>query len=138
VIDLGLLLGSSACTDRLSTRIILVNSAPGGHNQGKATRDTGPGRGDARLIGLIAEQVSDLIEVAAEQVTLAPVHLARAPYLDAIARTDRGFVPLIAAAKLALVLGGPAGSSSEDEETPTPVRYEAEDEQARPGTPVND
>ncbi len=38
VIDLGLLLGSSPCPDRLSTRIILVNSAPGGQNRGDETR----------------------------------------------------------------------------------------------------
>ena len=35
VIDLGLLLGSVPCRDCLSTRIILVNDAPGDHNQGK-------------------------------------------------------------------------------------------------------
>src|SRR4051812_23556435 len=38
VIDLGLLLGASACPDRLSTRIILVNDAPGDHNRGGVGR----------------------------------------------------------------------------------------------------
>ena len=33
VIDLGLLLGSAPCRDCLSTRIILVNDAPGDHNR---------------------------------------------------------------------------------------------------------
>jgi chemotaxis-related protein WspB len=135
VIDLGLLLGSSPCPDRLSTRIILVKSASGGQNQGEETR--GPGR-EVRLLGLIAEQVSDLIEVGPDQVVPAPVHLARAPYLDAIARTDRGFVPLIAAAKLSVVLGpssfvlgGPAQVPGDEEKTP--VECEAEDEQVRLG-----
>jgi chemotaxis-related protein WspB len=123
VIDLGLLLGSSPCPDRLSTRIILVKSAPGGQNRGDETRDAD--RGPARLLALIAEQVSDLIEVTAEQVIPAPVHLPQAPYLDAIARTDRGFVPMIAVEKLSLVLGpssfvlgGPDRVPGEDEKTP--------------------
>ena len=34
VIDLGLLLSSVPCRDCLSTRIILVNDAPGDHNSG--------------------------------------------------------------------------------------------------------
>jgi chemotaxis-related protein WspB len=94
VIDLGLLLGTSPGADRLSTRIILVKSTPDGQNR----------EGDARLLGLIAERVIDLVEVAPEQVTPTPVHLARAPYLGAIARTDRGFVPLIEAAGLRRLL----------------------------------
>jgi chemotaxis-related protein WspB len=94
VIDLGLLLGSSPGADRLSTRIILVKSTPDGQNR----------KGDAGHLGLIAERVIDLVEVTPEQVTPAPVHLARAPYLGAIARTDRGFVPLIDAARLRWLL----------------------------------
>ncbi len=97
VIELGLLLGSSPGADRLSTRIILVKSAPDGQDRG----------GDARVLGLIAERVIDLVEVTADQVAPAPVHLARAPYLGAIARTDRGFVPLIEAAGLRRLLEPP-------------------------------
>jgi len=140
VIDLGLLLGSSPCADRLSTRIILVKSTTGGQNQGEAAR--GPGRGDAHLLGLIAEQVSDLVEVGPDQVVPVPVHLPQAPYLDSVARIDRGFVPLIAAAKLSLVLGpsslvpgSPDRSSGADDEASAPVRDEAEDEPTRPGAP---
>jgi chemotaxis-related protein WspB len=103
VIDLGLLLGSSPGADRLSTRIILVKTTPGGHNRkDEEARDSA--RGEARVLGLIAERVIDLVEVEPEQVTPAPVHLARAPYLGTIARTDRGFVPLIEAAKLRRLL----------------------------------
>jgi chemotaxis-related protein WspB len=104
VIDLGLLLGSSPGADRLSTRIILVKSEPGGHNR-KGEEARGPDQGPARILGLIAERVIDLVKIEPEQVTPAPVHLARAPYLDAIARTDRGFVPLIGVPALSSVIG---------------------------------
>jgi chemotaxis-related protein WspB len=103
VIDLGLLLGSSPSTDRLSTRIILVKSAPGGQNRGDEPRD--PAGGDARILGLIAERVIDLVPVGPEQVAPAPMHLPQAPYLDSVARIEGGFVPLIAISKLSLVLG---------------------------------
>ena len=46
-----------------------------------------------RILGLIAERVIDLVQVGPEQVTPAPVHLPQAPYLDSVARIDRGFVP---------------------------------------------
>ena len=98
VIDLGLLLGAGACPDRLSTRIILVNPAPEAHNQSEGDRAE-------KLLGLIAEQVSDLTRVQPEQVVSAPVHLPQAPYLDTIAQTDQGFVPLIEVSKLSLVIG---------------------------------
>ncbi len=98
VIDLGLLLGAGPCPDRLSTRIILVNHAADDHNQSEGDRV-------GKLLGLIAEQVSDLTRVQPEQVVPAPVHLPEAPYLDTIARTDQGFVPLIEVSKLSLVLG---------------------------------
>lgn len=102
VIDLGLLLGPSASSDRLSTRIVLVKSAPGGQNRGEAPG--GPEGVGASVIGLIAERVIDLVPVEPERVIPAPMHLPQAPYLDAVARIDGGFVPLIAVAKLAMVL----------------------------------
>lgn len=86
VVDLGLLLGSSASAGRLSTRIILVRSAGVGEDGGQE----GP-----RVLGLIAERVIDLVPVEPGQVEPAPVHLPRAPYLSSVARLDRGFVPLI-------------------------------------------
>jgi chemotaxis-related protein WspB len=114
VIDLGALLGAAPCPDRLSTRIILVNDAPGDDNRAddrdrsvevedSQRRQPAPGP-DRHLLGLIAEQVSDLTRVRPEQVAPAPVHLPQAPYLEAIAQTDQGFVPLIAVSKLSLVL----------------------------------
>src|SRR4051812_37877755 len=75
VIDLGIRLGSDRCPDRLSTRIILVDSRPADRNppesrgdpspldvdpqQPGADRTTGQDRGPW-LLGLIAEQVSDV------------------------------------------------------------------------------
>ena len=117
VIDLGALLGAAPCQDRLSTRIILVNDAPGDHNRQKDDRDEPAGQpGQPRpgpdrhgsLLGLIAEQVIDLTPVRTEQVVPAPVRLPQAPYLDAIAQLDQQFVPLIAVEKIresALVSG---------------------------------
>ncbi len=116
VIDLGLLLGTSPCPDRLSTRIILVKAEPYDHNQsegdrpgpagepGLPPRDANPDRG---LIGLIAEHVGDLTRVQPEQVVPAPVSLPQAPYLEMIARTDREFVPLVGVSRLSLGLRSP-------------------------------
>jgi chemotaxis-related protein WspB len=102
VVDLGLLLGSSPSADRLSTRIILAKSAPGGQNRGEVPRDHD--RPEAGVIGLIAEHVIDLVPIEPEQVAPAPVPLPEAPYLDSVARIDRGFVPLIDVSKLSLVI----------------------------------
>jgi chemotaxis-related protein WspB len=131
VIDLGLLLGSSPCADRLSTRIILVKSSPGGQNRGK-----GPGEPDQgpNLLGLIAEQVIDLIEVEPERITPAPVHLAGVPYLGAIARTDRGFVPLISISSLVIChLSFVPGSATIAE-----ARTEISEESPESKNPTND
>ena len=68
VIDLGLLMGTAPCRDCLSTRIILVNDAPGDHNHGKddpddssENRRRSPANPmpDSSLLGLIGEQVSE-------------------------------------------------------------------------------
>jgi chemotaxis-related protein WspB len=113
VIDLGMLLGAVPCQDRLSTRIILVNDAPDDHNRQKEDRgerimDSGQSASrqdrDWHLLGLIAEQVSDLDAVQPEQVVPAPMHLPQAPYFSAIAQTDQGIVPLIAVSKLSSVI----------------------------------
>ena len=109
VIDLGLLLGGAACRDRLSTRIILVNDAPGDHNRGKqdrieSIRDGGQSLPDQKreptLLGLVAEEVSDLTIVRPEQLLPAPVRLPQAPYLDAIVQTDQGILQLITVDKV--------------------------------------
>jgi chemotaxis-related protein WspB len=105
VIDLGVLVGAAPCQDRLSTRIILVNDAPGDPQRRRLDRGDPVGQPDpprpgpdrhVSLLGLIAEQVIDLTPARPEQVVPAPVHLPPAAYLDAIARLDHRFLPLIA------------------------------------------
>ena len=99
VIDLGLLLGGGPSPDRLSTRIILVNPLPHNHNR---TEDAPAGK----LLGLIAEQVSDLTRIQPDQVIPAPVLLPDAPYLDTIAQTDQGFLPMIQVSRLSQYVVG--------------------------------
>jgi len=113
VIDLGLLLGAAPCRDRLSTRIILVNDARGDHNRGKQDRDESvqdcgqspPDREqEPTLLGLVAEEVSDLTHASSEQLLPAPVRSPQAPYLDGIVQTDQGILQLIAVDKVRDVL----------------------------------
>ena len=116
VIDLGLLFDSAPCRDCLSTRIILVNDAPDDRNRGSDAPDhSGKGRPnsptdpacDPRLLGLIGEQVSDLIHVQPEQVAPAPVQLPQMAFLEAIVQTEEGIVQLIAVERIReTALGG--------------------------------
>ena len=137
VIDLGVLLGAAPCRDRLSTRIILVNDAPGdqncredlrGHSAGQPGQPRpGPDRRGS-LLGLIAEQVIDLTPTRPEQVVPAPVHLSQAPYLEAIAQLDQGFIPLITVERIrdSAHLSGQFPVVSEDTEMPAALRGNAE------------
>jgi chemotaxis-related protein WspB len=113
VIDLGLLLGSESCRNRLSTRIILVNSRPSDHNQQRQPGEAGgygqgekfgghtSREGDQRpghhrwLLGLIAEQVSDVASIKPEQVISAAMQLPQAPYLGSIVEIDHEMAQLI-------------------------------------------
>lgn len=104
VIDLGLLLGITPCQDWLSTRIILVDYASGGHyhrSQGCDTsHDEMAGARVSRkpgvaLLGLVAEHVSDLTYAQPEQIIPAPVSLPQTPYLGAMIQTNYGIVQLI-------------------------------------------
>jgi chemotaxis-related protein WspB len=114
VIDLGIRLGSDRCCDRLSTRIILVNSRPGDHNHREVDGDpatwdleqeprsvrTTPQDHRPWLLGLIAEQVSDVKSVNQEQVISASMQLPQAPYLGAIVDIDHQMVQLMATEKI--------------------------------------
>ena len=104
VIDLGLLMGAAPCRNCLSTRIILVNDAPGGHNQGKDDLDDSSENRRrwpsnpvpaSSLLGLIGEQVSDLTKVQREQLVPSPIQLLHAPFLDATVQTNQGIVQMI-------------------------------------------
>jgi chemotaxis-related protein WspB len=113
VIDLGTLLGSEKCRNQLSTRIVLVDSRPGGHTRrgqpekarqadlpekqdGTATPERDE-RGETRrwLLGLIAEQVSDVVSIKPEQVISSAMQLPQAPYLGSIVEIDQVMAQLI-------------------------------------------
>jgi chemotaxis-related protein WspB len=82
VVDLGLLMGRRAARDRLSTRIVVVDAAP-------------EHAGARHLLGLVAEQVSDVKRFDDAQVVFPPMGLEQAPYLGALVRADDGLAQVI-------------------------------------------
>lgn len=84
VVDLGVLLGTGPCAERLSTRIILAV-------------DPESKRGVAG-VGLIAEHVSDVRRVADDRVIPSTALLGQNPYVGAIVSSDGedGLIPLLA------------------------------------------
>ena len=92
VVDLGLLMGSAACRDRLDTRIILVDVGVHG----------GAGLG---FLGLVAERVDDVRAVDESRRAVAGLEIAEAPYLGPVYETDDGLIQLIEPGK---ILGGMA------------------------------
>ena len=88
VIDLGLLLGGSACADRLDTRILLVRGSLDGRSDGR--------------IGLMAEEVNDLVEVDPSRLAMEPPPIAGAPYLGQVFETESGLIQLIDPARISL------------------------------------
>jgi chemotaxis-related protein WspB len=87
VVDLGLLMGTSACSDRLDTRIILVDC--GGQ--------IGEGLG---YLGLIAERVDNVQLVDESRRTVAGLEIGDAPYLGPIYEVDDGLLQLIEPGKI--------------------------------------
>jgi chemotaxis-related protein WspB len=84
VVDLGVLIGGSACRRRLSTRIIVVDAAARGSKPI-----------EAEWLGLIAEQVNDVRKVTEDEVTASPMQLDRAPYLGSIVQSRDQIIQLI-------------------------------------------
>ncbi len=97
VVDLGLLMGKSACRERLDTRIILVD---GGLHGGSGTGH----------LGLIAERVDDVRVVDESKRTVAGLEIERAPYLGSVYETDEGLLQLVEPSK---ILEGMAITASE-------------------------
>jgi chemotaxis signal transduction protein len=97
VVDLGLLMGKSACRDRLDTRIILVDGGLHG----------GPGPG---YLGLIAERVDNVRVVDESRRAVAGLEIERAPYLGSVYETDEGLLQLVEPSK---ILEGMAITASE-------------------------
>lgn len=81
VLDFGLLTGKSASREALSTRAIITESA--GRNGAK------------RWIGIIAENVSRVVNVNSDQVEPPPVDVPEAPYLGGLIRLEDGLVQLV-------------------------------------------
>jgi chemotaxis-related protein WspB len=71
VIDLRQLIAQERCSTRLSTRIIVVNYKTAA--------------GLERLIGLMAEKVTETVKISPEQFKPTGVTLAAAPYLGSVA-----------------------------------------------------
>jgi chemotaxis-related protein WspB len=82
VVDTGLLLGASAARPLLSTRIILV-----AYPRGDRT---------TTLLGLLAEQVSDVRRVGDRPPGCSALHLEQARYLGPVVPAEDGLVQLIA------------------------------------------
>lgn len=104
VIDLNLLLGGRAAEDRLSTRIVLVDDRIGDHNfrkhdESKTSNETDVLRTTPNpvpgLLGLVAEQVTDLAYAQPELIVPSPIALPNAPYLGGLFQTDGGIIQLI-------------------------------------------
>lgn len=78
VIDLGLLLTGRPCADRYSTRIIVA------HYTSAA--------GSEHLLGLLAEGVTEIVDVAADTLQASGVETPEAPYLGLLAPSTAGLV----------------------------------------------
>ena len=104
MIDFSVLLDLNPCRDCLSTRIILVDDRSDDHIQSKQGSDDehasseatmARSKRDPTLLGLVAEQVSELTHARPDQVLPPPVSLPQTPYLGAIIQTDQGIIQLI-------------------------------------------
>ncbi len=87
VVDLGLLMGDLACSDRLDTRIILVDGGVLG----------GPGTG---FLGLIAERVDDVRRVDESRRAVAGLEIDEARYLGTVYETDDGLLQMVEPGKI--------------------------------------
>lgn len=89
VLNVNRLLGAVPSEPRLSTRIILVEPSPGG-----------------RLLGLLAERVSDLKEVS--DGAASPLSVPGAPCLGPVLESDGGLVQLLSVERMGeMALGEP-------------------------------
>ena len=82
VVDLGLLMGDAPGSDRLDTRIILVDAGPRGR------------------LGLVAERVEQVVEVDETRRASGEADVAGAPYLGGVYETDSGLIQLIEPARV--------------------------------------
>ena len=85
-IDLSALAGHPRSRPRLSTRVVLVRFP-----------DTS---GTDRLLGLVAEQVTDTVTVSAAAARPSPVRVQDAPYLGELYSCERGVLQVVRTADL--------------------------------------
>jgi chemotaxis-related protein WspB len=78
VVDLNRLMGHRKSRNRLSTRIVLVNVSLRGDKQ--------------KIVGLQAEQVTEVIQIPDTAFKDSNVHNASAPYLGPVASDDEGLL----------------------------------------------
>lgn len=81
VIDLGSLLGSTPSRQRLSTRIIIV--------------DTGGNDAEHSLLGLLAERVCEIRKTSEEGASSRPLALPDAPYLGPVLEIEGELVQFL-------------------------------------------
>lgn len=91
VVDLGLLLGSARCRERLDTRIILVHAGPAA-GAGEAV--------EAGFLGLVAERVEGVRQVDEARKAVEAMGLPDAPYLGEAYRLDDGLLQMIDPARI--------------------------------------
>jgi chemotaxis signal transduction protein len=109
VIDLCLLFESVRSRECLSTRIIIVSGAGDDHTSRlNASERSVQDRADlssarpeeAGLLGLIGEEVSDLLFVQPEQIEPVPIPLPQKTLLDGIVQTENGIIQLLAVQRI--------------------------------------
>jgi chemotaxis-related protein WspB len=82
-IDLSLLLGKAPAPGRLSTRVILVEA-----RKSQVGRHPSQPAGEPLLLGLIVEQVNEVVRVDDARIAFPSMRLEGAPYLGAMVRVD--------------------------------------------------
>lgn len=111
LIDLARRLGVAAASERLSTRVIVVEYRRGEGPEGD------PAGSPVRL-GLVAENVIAIRAAEEADASLPPLRLAAAEYLDRVFRIGGGTVQLIDIARLLppeLLAGFTAGAAAGDQ-----------------------
>jgi len=87
VIDLCRLINQQSCGDSFTTRIILVNFPI-------------VGGGGARMLGLLAERVTETVRLTEETFTSTGIGMDATPYLGLAANTDQGLLQKITISEL--------------------------------------
>lgn len=82
VVDLCQITCQRPCETRLSSRIVIVRYRP-------------PGRTEDCSLGILAERVTEIIEIPESQVQSMGVSTADAPYLGKVAMNEQGMVQLV-------------------------------------------